>query len=118
MASKTVERFRKLKAEEKAQISPAIVPTAEEKAQALDKLFGQINPAAAEMAKKIETPIADLNVQSHGTELFSTFGGGSILIEGKDTPLPVLITSPLLMLELRARYMIDTPNSIIRSRQV
>lgn len=115
--AKASDRFRKVKAEPKEIIPPALVPTAEEKAKALDELFGKINPHAQEIAKTIEAP-TEPKEKAHGVELFSTFGGGSIIIEGKDTPLPVLITSPVLLLELRAKYNIDTSSSIIRSRQV
>ena len=115
--AKASDRFRKTKAEPREINSPALVPTAEEKAKALDDLFGKINPEAMELAKKIEMPKAQLEPQAHGVELFSTFGGGSIIIEGKDTPLPVLITSPVLLMELRAKYNIDTSSSVIRSRQ-
>ena len=113
--AKASDRFKKLKAEPQEINPPTIAPTAEEKAKDLDDLFGKINPQAQEFTQKVETPDEP---PAHGVELFSTFGGGSIIIEGKDTPLPVLVTSPVLLMELRARYNIDTSNSIIRSRQV
>lgn len=88
--------------------------TAQEKEQAIDKLFAKFDTAPPQSAKPLPQNIP----QKSGTEIYSVFGAGSILINGVDTPLPYLVTNPLELNRLRTEYPLDSPTSPLRTRKV
>lgn len=118
-----------IKARRKAQQenSHVIEQTAEEKIAAIDSLFSSLPsapPASAKQSiavspkfvpqKETNQPVA----KAGGVEIFSTFGGGSILIEDKSVTLPTVVTDPILLMKLKTHYGIDAPNSILKSRRL
>lgn len=119
-----------IKARRKAQQekSHVLEQTAEEKVAAIDSLFNSLPsapPAAAKQTFDVTPkfvpqlqPKTSAHPASGGVEIFSTFGGGSILIKDKSVTLPTVVTDPVLLMELKAHYGIDAPNSILKSRRL
>lgn len=89
--------------------------TAEEKEQALDTLFSKFGSNPPQKIPVASPPRAAI---TGGLEIYSVFGGGSILVNGKDTPLPYAVSSPAEMVKLREAYPLDQPNSPLRTRKV
>lgn len=110
------------------ETSHIVAPTAQEKAQAIDSLFSSLGTAPP--TTKTGAPILNVPQPKQITkdtvqkalggyiEIFSTFGGGTILVDGKNQRLPYRVTSPIQMAELTAKYLIDTPQSVLRARRV
>ena len=53
-----------------------------------------------------------------GVEIYSTFGAGSIVIDGKNRVLPVVLTDPIEIKRVRQEFQVNTPLSYLRSRRV
>lgn len=116
----------KIKARRKAQQeqSHIIEQSPAEKIAAIDTLFSSLPSAPpAESKAAAAQPFVPKRTQTKeistaGVEIFSTFGGGSILVDGKSVTLPFVINDPIKLLELKALYQIDAPNSILKSRRI
>lgn len=103
-------KARRQAAKEKAHV---IEQTPAEKEAEIAALFAKISttPAPPPVATTEPTAVT-------GVEIYSTFGGGSMIINGKSVTLPFVVTDSLTLLELRSNYDIDTPHSVIRSRRL
>lgn len=89
--------------------------TAEEKEEAIDNLFAKFGSAPPQKPTAPNPPRAAI---AGGIEIYSVFGGGSILVNGKDTPLPYIVSSPVEMNKLREEYPLDHSTSPLRTRKV
>lgn len=90
-----------------------------EKEQRIDALFDNIasnlgqNIPKGYNQNKAKTSIP----ATGGYQIYAVFGGGSILIDGVDQPLPVNISSKAKIDQLRAQYGI-TDYSALRIREI
>lgn len=98
---------------------------AKEKAHVIEQSPAEKEAEIAALFAKISTPQPQPQPVKHvepkavaGVEIYSTFGGGSIIVNGKSVTLPFVVSDPITLLELRSSYDIDTPHSIIRSRRI
>lgn len=114
----TAADIKARRAKAKAQESHVIAPTVEEKTAAIDSLFSKFAPAGMPKPQAIPQVEESSSPQSGGVEIFSAMGFGSILVNGKDTSLPYIVRDPLTLLQLKATYVMDTPNSVLRTRKV
>lgn len=102
----------------RAQKEPHVLaPTTKEKTDALDSLFSKFAPQQAAFVAAPPTTVPEAP-QTGGVEIFSAMGFGSIFIDGKDTPLPYVVRNPVLLAQLKANYVMDTPNAVLRTRKV
>ena len=101
-------KARRQAAKEKAHV---IEQTPAEKEAEIAALFAKISTTPAPVATTEPKAVT-------GVEIYSTFGGGSMIINGKSVTLPFVVTDSLTLLELRSNYDIDTPHSVIRSRRL
>lgn len=106
-------KARRQAAKEKAHVieqSPA------EKEAEIAALFAKISTAPPQVQPQ---PVKSVEPKAvTGVEIYSTFGGGSLLINGRSVTLPFVVSDPLTLLELRNTYDIDAPQSVIRSRRL
>lgn len=124
-----LEQLKAKRAAEKAQKAETILPpiSGAEREMALDELFSKAavhtgtSPAQVKAYEQKSALAAAAQVSSapkKGVEIYSTFGAGSIVIDGKNHPLPVVLTDPVEIKRVRQEFQIDTPLSYLRSRRV
>ena len=89
----------------------------EDRLSRVDAMLASILPPVVAPVAQKEVVLPAQTTQS-GVEIFSTFGAGSILVNGKEQLLPITVTDPILLSSLRSQYNIDTPQSYLRSRKV
>ena len=104
MATSAADRLRALR-EKKS----------EDRLSRVDAMLASILPPVAAPVPQITQPVQPVE---SGVEIFSTFGVGAIIVNGKEQLLPITVTDPLLLSQLRSQYNIDTPQSYLRSRKV
>ncbi len=97
--------------------SHVIAPTTAEKETALDTLFASLPTAAPKSGVK-KTALPTVLRPAGSVEIFSTFGFGSIVIDGKDTKLPYIVSNPTELMSLKAVYQIDKPGSYLKTRRI
>ena len=124
-----LEQLKAKRASEKAQKAETILPpiSGAEREMALDELFSKAavhtgtSPAQVKAYEQKSALAAAAQVSSapkKGVEIYSTFGAGSIVIDGKNHPLPVVLTDPVEIQRVKQEFQIDTPLSYLRSRRV
>ena len=124
-----LEQLKAKRAAEKAQKAETILPpiSGAEREMALDELFSKAavhtgtSPAQVKAYEQKSALAAAAQVSSapkKGVEIYSTFGAGSIVIDGKNHPLPVVLTDPVEIRRVKQEFQIDTPLSYLRSRRV
>ena len=124
-----LEQLKAKRAAEKAQKAETILPpiSGAEREKALDELFSKAavhtgtSPAQVKAYEQKSALAAAAQVSSapkKGVEIYSTFGAGSIVIDGKNHPLPVVLTDPIEIKRVRQEFQVDTPLSYLRSRRV
>ena len=124
-----LEQLKAKRASEKAQKAETILPpiSGAEREMALDELFSKAavhtgtSPAQVKAYEQKSALAAAAQVSSapkKGVEIYSTFGAGSIVIDGKNHPLPVVLTDPVEIQRVKQAFQIDTPLSYLRSRRV
>ena len=124
-----LEQLKAKRAAEKAQKAETILPpiSGAEREMALDELFSKAavhtgtSPAQVKAYEQKSALAAAAQVSSapkKGVEIYSTFGAGSIVIDGKNHPLPVVLTDPVEIQRVKQEFQIDTPLSYLRSRRV
>lgn len=122
-----LEQLKAKRAAEKAQKAETILPpiSGAEREMALDELFSKAavhtgtSPAQVKAyEQKSALAAAALSAPKKGVEIYSTFGAGSIVIDGKNHPLPVVLTDPVEIRRVKQEFQIDTPLSYLRSRRV
>ena len=124
-----LEQLKAKRAAEKAQKAETILPpiSGAEREKALDELFSKAavhtgtSPAQVKAYEQKSALAAAAQVSSapkKGVEIYSTFGAGSIVIDGKNHPLPVVLTDPVEIKRVKQEFQIDTPLSYLRSRRV
>ena len=124
-----LEQLKAKRAAEKAQKAETILPpiSGAEREMALDELFSKAavhtgtSPAQVKAYEQKSALAAAAQVSSapkKGVEIYSTFGAGSIVIDGKNHPLPVVLTDPVEIQRVKQEFQVDTPLSYLRSRRV
>ena len=122
-----LEQLKAKRASEKAQKAETILPpiSGAEREMALDELFSKAavhtgtSPAQVKAyEQKSALAAAAPSAPKKGVEIYSTFGAGSIVIDGKNHPLPVVLTDPVEIQRVKQAFQIDTPLSYLRSRRV
>ena len=124
-----LEQLKAKRASEKAQKAETILPpiSGAEREMALDELFSKAavhtgtSPAQVKAYEQKSALAAAAQISSapkKGVEIYSTFGAGSIVIDGKNHPLPVVLTDPVEIQRVKQEFQIDTPLSYLRSRRV
>lgn len=124
-----LEQLKAKRAAEKSQKAETILPpiSGAEREMALDELFSKAavhtgtSPAQVKAYEQKSALAAAAQISSapkKGVEIYSTFGAGSIVIDGKNHPLPVVLTDPVEIQRVKQEFQIDTPLSYLRSRRV
>ena len=124
-----LEQLKAKRATAKAQKAETILPpiSGAEREKALDELFSKAavhtgtSPAQVKAYEQKSALAAAAQVSSapkKGVEIYSTFGAGSIVIDGKNHPLPVVLTDPVEIQRVKQEFQVDTPLSYLRSRRV
>ena len=86
-----------------------IAPTAEEKEKAIEQLFNSLPTSVPNLDKLTEVEEKIDPPRSGGIEIYSTFGFGSIVVDGHDTKLPYRVYDSVKLMQLKAQYPIDRP---------
>lgn len=103
----------------KSETAHILEQSPQEKLDQIDNLFASLPTAPPKGAIPPKVNISTSYVAPvSGVEIFSTFGAGSILIDGKSVTLPVVVSDPLKLLQLKHFYQIDAPTSSLRSRVI
>ena len=125
-----LEQLKAKRAAEKAQKAETVLPpiSGADREKALDELFSKAavhTGTSPEQVKAYEQKSAlaaakatPASVPKKGVEIYSTFGAGSIVIDGKNHVLPVVLTDPVEIQRVRQEFQVDTPLSYLRSRRV
>lgn len=109
--------LEKIKAMRQAK-AHVLEPTAAEKEAELDRLFAKVNPMAEALQSAKIQPQPQKAIPQRGTEIYSVFGAGVILINGKEQMLPYLVTSPAELNRLRQEFSLNSPHSPLRTREL
>ena len=122
-----LEQLKAKRAAEKAKKAEAVLPpiSGAEREKALDELFSKaavhtgVNPAQVKAyEQKSALTKTNPSAPKKGVEIYSTFGAGSIVINGKTQVLPVVLTDPVEIQRVKQEFQVDTPLSYLRSRRV
>jgi len=107
MATSTADRLRALREK-----------NSNDRLSKVDAMLASILPPVVAPAPQITQSVQPVQPVESGVEIFSTFGVGAIIVNGKEQLLPITVSDPLLLSQLRSQYNIDTPQSYLRSRKV
>lgn len=130
-----LEQLKAKRAAEKSKQAETVLPpiSGADREKALDELFSKAavhtgtSPAqvkayeqksALAAAKTASSAPSAPSAPKKGVEIYSTFGAGSIVIDGKNRVLPVVLTDPIEIQRVRQEFQVDTPLSYLRSRRV
>lgn len=127
-----LEQLKAKRAAEKSKQAETILPpiSGADREKALDELFSKAavhTGTSPEQVKAYEqksalaaakTASSAPSAPKKGVEIYSTFGAGSIVIDGKNRVLPVVLTDPIEIQRVRQEFQVDTPLSYLRSRRV
>lgn len=112
----------------RAEVAPRREESNEERVAALDNLFASLGtsppPGAKAPAGIVRQPVN--NSSSPGTksspgaqvEIYSNFGGGTILINGVNERLPYRVPDTQTLVQLKNTFEIDTAHAILRTRRI
>lgn len=127
----TSDKFKNKRVKELDAVAPRREESIDEKVQALDNLFakfGTTPPASTKPKSNVQTHVphaqtvnnTSVPTRSMGAqvEIYSNFGGGTILVNGKNERLPYLVPDAQTLMHLRNSFEIDTAHAVLRTRRI